>query len=443
MTDFNDIHRAVQAARYDEVLRMLDEYFGESPTTQYSTLRQHIEHSLNQGLMPPPAARQALLILVNDLKGKGGKAQFIKGDQSIFDNGIEATIPAKEAGESPKVMTEEDFDWIFIHQKVAELVEPYRKDWNPDLGDIVKVCVKFRCIDDFNYFKRLEGTISKELFQQRVKARIGQYKEEVQAAEKRHADREPLSSFERYWLQHEDGSLTLEQRPAKNPYTELTAFTRVTNSVAIVFLEEVFVERSATEQAEKLIRQAETKAENDFHKWVTEYLPKRLKYRTEADRTQFLREQYRQIEDSLHKLSRPLLADRPRKEILSWVTQFFIDLNSGLKHRFSPPEHLKSILADRFKANLCLEHIDRLLSQSLEPDADQAMHNPAIAPNSSNVDVLYQEGIHKQLDLLLQKLNRIREAHAIETDAGQRFKYEQEIKNLEEEVTALKGALKS
>ncbi|MBE2208540.1 MAG: hypothetical protein IAE84_13195 [Saprospiraceae bacterium] len=434
MVDFKPIYDAINVADYSTALKLLDQYFGDTPTTEYSQLKQTIKHFLFQGLMPPPAVQSGLLVLVNDLENLR-KSRIIK-DQSTPNN---SRLQIKELGKPSRDMTEEDFDWIYIRQKVAELVEPYRKDWNPDLGDIVKVCVKFRCIDDFNYFKRLEGTISKELFQQKVKARIGQYKEEVQAAEKRHADREPRSPFERYWLQHEDGSLTLEQRPAKNPYTELTAFTRITNSVAMAFLEDVFIERSAREKAEKLVQQAESKAEKDFQRWATEYLPKRLKHRAEADKKQFLQARYRQIEDSFHKLPQPLLIDLPRKEILSWVTHFFIDLSDGLKPRFSPPEYFKNILADRLKANLCLEHIDKLLSQSPETLADPLTQQPALHVEApSNPNVLYQEGLQRQMDTLIQKLNRIRLAYAIETDAGQKFKYEQDIKALEEDIAALK-----
>lgn len=411
MPELNDIHRALKAAQYDEVLRMLDEYFGESPSTEYNTLKQHIEHL---------------------------KAQLTKASQSPSHNSVKNTVPTKETGKFSKFIAEETIDQIFIHQKVAELVKPYLKEW-PVADDLVAACVKFRCLDDFNYFKRLEGTISKELFQQKVKARIGQYKEEVQAAEKRHADREPRSPFERYCLQHEDGSLTLEQRPTKNPLTGLTAYTRITNSVAMAFLEEVFIERSAKEKAEKLLQQAEAKAEKDFQRWVTEYLPKRLKHRTKADKTQFLRERYRQIEDDLHQLSQPLLIDLSREEIVNWVTNFFIDLSDGLNPRFSPPEHLKNILADRFKANLCLEHIDKLLSQSPETLADPLTLQPALHVEApSNPNVLYQEGLQRQMDTLIQKLNRIRLAYAIETDAGQKFKYEQDIKALEEDIAALK-----
>jgi hypothetical protein len=67
MPDFNTITRACQTAQYAEALRLLDEHFGESPTTQYSTLKQHIEHYLNQGLMPPPATQQALTRLIDTL----------------------------------------------------------------------------------------------------------------------------------------------------------------------------------------------------------------------------------------------------------------------------------------------------------------------------------------------------------------------------------------
>jgi hypothetical protein len=59
---------ALNTADYPALFELLDAYFGDNPTPQYSTLKQTINHYLSQGLMPPAAAVQGLRMLINQLK---------------------------------------------------------------------------------------------------------------------------------------------------------------------------------------------------------------------------------------------------------------------------------------------------------------------------------------------------------------------------------------
>ncbi|MBK9459589.1 MAG: hypothetical protein IPN94_09180 [Sphingobacteriales bacterium] len=68
MTDFAAIETAYKNADWAEVLCLLDEHFGNTPTPQYSTLKINIEGYLIQALMPPNAAIQGLRLLINQLK---------------------------------------------------------------------------------------------------------------------------------------------------------------------------------------------------------------------------------------------------------------------------------------------------------------------------------------------------------------------------------------
>jgi len=62
------IEKALNDGDYASAVDLLDGYFGNEPTPQYSTLKQTVEHHLNQGSMPPPAILQALKLLINKLK---------------------------------------------------------------------------------------------------------------------------------------------------------------------------------------------------------------------------------------------------------------------------------------------------------------------------------------------------------------------------------------
>lgn len=70
MSDNSAILAAYNEARYADVLALLDEHFGAAPSPEYSTLRQTVEHYLNQGLMPPPATQQALKRLIDTLDAR-------------------------------------------------------------------------------------------------------------------------------------------------------------------------------------------------------------------------------------------------------------------------------------------------------------------------------------------------------------------------------------
>lgn len=62
------INDAIMRADYPEVLKLLDEHFGDSPISEYSQLKKTIKGFLSQGLMPPHAVQSGLIIIVNDLK---------------------------------------------------------------------------------------------------------------------------------------------------------------------------------------------------------------------------------------------------------------------------------------------------------------------------------------------------------------------------------------
>lgn len=69
--DLNSMDAALNNADFASLLALLDNHFGSRPTTQYSTLRQHIEHALSQGMMPNPATVQGLKMLIGQLKKQG------------------------------------------------------------------------------------------------------------------------------------------------------------------------------------------------------------------------------------------------------------------------------------------------------------------------------------------------------------------------------------
>jgi len=68
MPNIEVLVKAVNEADYATAIDLLDNYFGDEPTPQYSTLKQSIEHYLNQALIPPPATLQGLRMLINKLK---------------------------------------------------------------------------------------------------------------------------------------------------------------------------------------------------------------------------------------------------------------------------------------------------------------------------------------------------------------------------------------
>lgn len=68
MPNIEALVKAVNEADYATAIDLLDNYFGDEPTPQYSMLKQSIEHYLNQALIPPPATLQGLRMLINKLK---------------------------------------------------------------------------------------------------------------------------------------------------------------------------------------------------------------------------------------------------------------------------------------------------------------------------------------------------------------------------------------
>lgn len=70
-----------------------------------------------------------------------------------------------------------------------------------------------------------------------------------------------------------------------------------------------------------------------------------------------------------------------------------------------------------------------------------AAAGPLPPPEPSDFDQLDQAGLQAQAELLAKKLNRIRQASAIETDPARQFQYEVQIEQLEEEIGELRGRL--
>jgi hypothetical protein len=67
-TIFDQLQTAYNNVLWADLIKLLDEHFGDSPTTQYSTLKQTIEHALAQGQQPNPASQQSLQSIINTLK---------------------------------------------------------------------------------------------------------------------------------------------------------------------------------------------------------------------------------------------------------------------------------------------------------------------------------------------------------------------------------------
>lgn len=104
--------------------------------------------------------------------------------------------------------------------------------------------------------------------------------------------------------------------------------------------------------------------------------------------------------------------------------------------------HLGTISGD--DANLTKAQISQallyLIDQLKETDLKEATGQ--VAPFTlSELDKLEQHGLKNQAELLLRKLNRIREALAIETDPSRQVQYETQIAQAEKEVATLKTKL--
>ncbi|HRK81989.1 MAG TPA: hypothetical protein PLZ12_11110 [Saprospiraceae bacterium] len=68
MDKIKEIEGACLESKYSKVFELLEEHFGNFLNDKYYNLKDTIMHSLTQGQMPNPAAREGLWILINDLK---------------------------------------------------------------------------------------------------------------------------------------------------------------------------------------------------------------------------------------------------------------------------------------------------------------------------------------------------------------------------------------
>ena len=66
---------------------------------------------------------------------------------------------------------------------------------------------------------------------------------------------------------------------------------------------------------------------------------------------------------------------------------------------------------------------------------------PQEEPASPAISDAEIKGIREQIDLLTLRMNRIRKALAMETDPSRQFAYEQQIKDIEDEILTLKKKL--
>lgn len=146
-----------------------------------------------------------------------------------------------------------------------------------------------------------------------------------------------------------------------------------------------------SEKAEVLIQQAQAKAQADFQQWKEEYLFAMPKHRTGQDAKKILREKYTALQDWYLKRNSPKplfdVVNTPRELLaLAWAG-CFADWKSGLiPIPGKTPEYAEESfdlisgqplgpyiptawmwpLAERFKVALCLEYLDRAISDKLE-----------------------------------------------------------------------------
>ena len=60
-------------------------------------------------------------------------------------------------------------------------------------------------------------------------------------------------------------------------------------------------------------------------------------------------------------------------------------------------------------------------------------------PIPLNLEALEQEGLRRQAELIIRKLNKLKEALLLATDASVQFKYEQEIAELEKQLREMRS----
>lgn len=146
-----------------------------------------------------------------------------------------------------------------------------------------------------------------------------------------------------------------------------------------------------SEKAEVLIQQAQAKAQADFQQWKEEYLSAKVGIRTGQEARKILREEYTALQDWYLKHNSPKslfdVVNTSRAPLASAWASCFRDWEGGLiPLRGITPEYSAEAfdlitgqplgpfipaswlapLAERFKVALCLEYLDRAISDKLE-----------------------------------------------------------------------------
>lgn len=85
--------------------------------------------------------------------------------------------------------------------------------------------------------------------------------------------------------------------------------------------------------------------------------------------------------------------------------------------------------------------MDGFLNLVNQLEASDLAQNEVSATNSlvTDLEALEQKGLRRQAELLIRKLNKLNEALLLSTDASEQFKYEEQIKDLENQLKKLKG----
>lgn len=87
-----------------------------------------------------------------------------------------------------------------------------------------------------------------------------------------------------------------------------------------------------------------------------------------------------------------------------------------------------------------IETVDGLdVKDLISGSQSSTVKSESSSPNS--ISDAEKAGLKSQLSLLVERMNRIREALALETDPSRKFAYEKQIQNLEAEIEAIKQKL--
>ena len=129
-------------------------------------------------------------------------------------------------------------------------------------------------------------------------------------------------------------------------------------------------------------------------------------------------------------------ASEKEKDIILLTSRFNAvtrDINQGIVTRDQANRDFARI---RYALTSYIE--DLAESDVQFPDEKQ---NTFEASATSKLSDLEQRGLIKQAELLQKRINRLRRALALETDPSRQFKYEEEIIDLEAELTMIKEKL--